>query len=63
MGGSVGGRCVRLFLVLSLAKAEQLFWIKEILEIGSYLLGMQHFDSDQWRMWVDQKFITLRKNL
>ena len=31
-------------------------------EIGLYLLGMQHFDSVQWRMWVDRNFQTLGKN-
>ena len=31
-------------------------------ENGLYLLGMQHFDDAQWKMWMDRNFWTPGKN-
>ena len=31
-------------------------------EIGFMLLGMQHYDSYQWKQWMDASFMTLGKN-
>ena len=31
-------------------------------EIGYMLLGMQHFNSDMWNLWMDKNFFTPGKN-
>ena len=36
--------------------------IFEMKETGFYLLGMQHYDVDQWSKWVERNFSTPGKN-